>query len=72
MPDWLQTVIAIFGPLLAGFIGVKAGLAVHAEQIKTMQQEILLLRAAKHDHASFLTRHELDLEHIKRKLGMGS
>lgn len=75
LPQWLEIVLALSalaGPAVAGYLGVKAGMAVHSEQIKQLQMEVVSLRSAKHDHASFLTRHEMDLEHIKRKLGMGS
>lgn len=75
LPNWLEillALVALAGPFVAGYIGVRVGTAVHAEQIRMLQLEVVALRAAKHDHAGFLTRHEMDLAHIKRQMGLGS
>ena len=78
MPEWLQILLAvasIIGPAVAGYFGVQrgmsVGLAVHAEQIKSLQAEIVLLRQRYHDHASHITRHDADLSILMRRSGIG-
>lgn len=78
MPIWLQIALgvgALVAPWIAGYFGVmkgmSVGLAVHSEQIKSMQAEIVLLRQRFHDHASHITRHEADLSILMRKAGVG-
>lgn len=69
MPTWLEILVAfaaIVGPAIAGFIGVRVGLAVVRSQLADAREEIKALREAKHEHAGFLTQHELRLEIIER------
>lgn len=77
LPDWLQIVIAIIalvGPWIAGYFGVQrgmaVGIAVHSEQIKQMQTEIVILRESKHVHASRITEHEAWIEVLKTRIGI--
>jgi hypothetical protein len=71
MPAWLEiliAVVALVAPGIAGYVGVKVGLASLSERVKAAEHEIVLLRTSKHEHAQFLTRHELDLEYLKLKI----
>ena len=77
MPIWLEILLgvgALAGPAIAGYFGVQrgmaVGMAVHSEQIRSMQSEIVMLREAKHLQASRITEHEAYLAVIKRKVGI--
>ncbi len=77
MPTWLQitlALVALIAPWVAGYFGVQrgmaVGMAVHSEQIKSMQSEIVMLREAKHLHGWRITEHEAYLAVSKRKVGM--
>lgn len=79
MPTWLQilcAVAALVGPWIAGYFGMRqgmaVGLAVHEAQIKALQSEVVLLREAKHLIASRVTEHEAWIDVIKNKLGLGT
>lgn len=74
MPAWLEilvAVVAIVGPALAGYVGVQAGLAAMKAQLDDAREEIRKLREAKHEHAQFLTQHEMRLEMLERQSGAG-
>jgi hypothetical protein len=45
----------------------RASLASHEERVKTMEREVATLRTAKHEHAGFLTHHEMRLDNLERK-----
>lgn len=81
MPIWVQITLGIAGiivaPLLAHFaakrgaaVGVAVGLAVHAEKIRSLEEEVYRLRQRYHDHAQHITRHEADIYTLKRKAGL--
>lgn len=61
----LQLIAGIAGGLLGGYVGVRVAVGRLEERVKVVEHEIVLLRTAKHDHAQFLTRHEMDLEVLK-------
>lgn len=63
--------ISILVGIAGGFLGAWIGMRVSQAQLEVrmahVESEIGKLRDAKHDHAQFLTRHEMDLEILKRK-----
>jgi hypothetical protein len=70
MEPWLWPalglVVGIGGGWIGAHIGTRVAIATLTERVKAAEMEIVSLRAAKHDHAQFITRHELDIEHLKR------
>jgi hypothetical protein len=78
MPTWLQYSLAVLGllcPWVAGYFGVQrgmsVGLAVHGDQIRELQAEVLRLRESKHTIAQRVTEHEAWIDVLKRKAGVG-
>lgn len=69
MPDtWLTIAVGLVGSAFGAFVGVKVAIASLKERVSVVEKEIEKLREAKHEHAQFLTRHELDIETLKRKV----
>jgi uncharacterized membrane-anchored protein YhcB (DUF1043 family) len=69
--DWvlpaLSLVVGIAGGVIGAFVGVRVAVGKLEERMRVAEAEIEKLRIAKHEHAQFLTRHELDIEGLKRK-----
>lgn len=77
MPVWLQITLAVAGIVVAPFVahmaakrgaqrGLEIALAVHDATIAMLKDEVVKLRQAKHDHAGFLTQHEMRIEMLER------
>lgn len=64
----LSLAVGVIGGLIGAHVGVKVALGKLETRVEHVESEIKLLREAKHDHAQFLTKHEADLEVIKRKV----
>lgn len=62
----LSLVVGVTGGIIGAFVGVRVAVGRLDERMKVVEHEIVLLRTAKHEHAQFLTRHELDIEALKR------
>ena len=65
--EWLY---ALIGSAAGAYAGVRVAIATIKQQVITLQEEVRLLRVAKHEHAGHLTRHEMDIHMIKRKLDL--
>ena len=64
----LSLVVGITGGVIGAFMGVRVAVGKLETRMGTVEREIEKLRTAKHEHAGYLTRHELDIENIKRRL----
>ena len=49
------------------YVGVRVAIASLKERVTTLEHEVTKLREAKHDHAGHLTRHEMDIEMLKKR-----
>ena len=65
--EWLY---ALIGAATGAYVGVRVAIATIKQQVTTLENEVRLLREAKHEHAGVLTRHEADIHSIKRKVGL--
>jgi hypothetical protein len=65
---WIAIICGIAGSAVGGFVGVKVAIASLKERVTVLESEVSKLREAKHEHAGFLTRHEMELEMLKRKV----
>lgn len=68
--DWLlpllSLVIGISGGVIGAFVGVRVAVGRLEERMKVAEHEITLLRKEKHEHANFLTQHEMRIESLER------
>ena len=76
IPLWLQIllgIVAVVGPWISGYFGTQRGVAVgmatYGVRIQMLEQEVMSLRESRHEHSGFLTRHEMELEILRRKAG---
>jgi hypothetical protein len=71
MQSWLipilSLIVGIAGGVIGAFVGVRVAVGRLEERMKVAEHEITLLRTAKHEHAGFLTQHELRLENLEKK-----
>lgn len=72
MESWalplLSIVVGIAGGFIGAHIGVRVALGRLDERVKTVELELQRLRDWRHDDVSqSLTRHELDIEVLKRR-----
>lgn len=66
----LSLVVGIAGGVIGAFVGVRVAVGRLEERMKTAEHEIELLRRVKHEHSQFITRHELDIENLRRITGV--
>jgi len=69
MDPWLipalSLVVGIAGGVIGAHVGVKVAIGKLEVRVAAAEQEIVKLRARYHDHAQFITRHEMDIEYLK-------
>ncbi len=69
--EWLAILCAVGGSVLGAYVGVRVAVASLGARVAALEKEVAMLREAKHSHSQHLTRHEMDLAHIKHRLGEG-
>jgi hypothetical protein len=68
--QWIAIICAVAGSAFGGFVGVRVAIASLKERVTVLESEVKRLRDWRHDEAAqFMTRHELDIEMLKRKVG---
>ena len=81
LETWLPTLIAIFGSLISGYLGVRVGLVRMEERhlalsqrfeehARTMHERMKVLGDRTHEHNDALLVHDGELAEIMRKLDM--
>ncbi len=63
--EWLAILCGVAGSACGAFVGVKVAIASLTARVTVLESEVKILREAKHEHAQFLTRHEMDIAHLK-------
>lgn len=75
MEQWLIPVLSLVVGIAGGVIGAVMGIRVAIGKLEVRvaanEHEIVKLREAKHEHAQFLTQHEMRLEMLERQSGAG-
>lgn len=67
--SWLALIAGIVGSAIGAYVGVRVAIASLKERVRVLEVEVQRLRDWKHDEVSqVLTRHELDIETLKRKV----
>lgn len=65
--EWAAILAALAGSSVGAFVGVKVAIASLKERVRVLETEVKRLRDWRHDEvAQMLTRHELDIEMLKR------
>lgn len=71
MEPWLVPLLSLavgtIGGLIGAHVGVKVAVGKLEVRMSAVEREVTLLREAKHEHAQVLTRHEFDIDSIKRR-----
>lgn len=70
MEQWLipvlSLVVGIAGGVIGAVMGIRVAIGKLEVRVAAAEHEITMLREAKHEHAGFLTQHELRLEMLER------
>jgi hypothetical protein len=66
--QWVAILCAVGGSAVGAFVGVKVAIASLKERVTVLESEVKILREIKHEHAGFLTQHELRIANIERKV----
>ncbi len=68
--DWLwpllSLVVGIAGGVIGAFMGVRVAIGKLEVRVSSIEQEVVKLRSRSHDHATFITQHELRIEMLER------
>ncbi len=62
----LSLVVGIAGGVIGAFMGVRVAIGKLEVRVASIEQEVVKLRSRSHDHAQFITQHELRIEMLER------